>query len=49
MGGIPHSGRILVSLSSGKSREFILLGSVYNDGIRDKMLATLNSSAILTA
>ena len=32
MGGIPHSGRILVSLISGKTREFILLGKV--DGVQ---------------
>jgi hypothetical protein len=28
MGGIPHSGRILIYLASGSKREFILLGRV---------------------
>jgi hypothetical protein len=38
MGGIPHSGRIKVRLSSGKSREFILLGRVSPEGIRDRIV-----------
>ena len=38
MGGIPHSGRIVVHLTSGKYREFILLGSVYSDDIAAMVL-----------
>jgi hypothetical protein len=34
MGGIPHSGRILVRQASGGQREFILVGSVDIDQIR---------------
>jgi hypothetical protein len=41
MGGIPHTGRIRVNLNTGKSREFILLGSVNPDGIRDKIATAL--------
>jgi hypothetical protein len=37
MGGIPESGRIVLRLTSGKTREFILLGSVYPGTIRDKI------------
>lgn len=39
MGGIPHSGTILVSLTSGKSREFILLGQVDGEQIRRLILS----------
>lgn len=39
MGGIPHSGRIRVRLTSGRSREFILLGSVSPERIRQELLA----------
>lgn len=39
MGGIPHSGRILVGLTSGKSREFILLGNVDGEQIRRLILS----------
>jgi hypothetical protein len=38
MGGIPESGRIVLRLTSNKTREFILLGSVYPDTIRDKII-----------
>jgi len=38
MGGIPHSGRVLVSLTSGKSREFILLGKADGEHIRRLIL-----------
>jgi hypothetical protein len=38
MAGIPHSGRINLRLSSGKSREFILLGSVSVESIQQSIL-----------
>jgi hypothetical protein len=38
MGGIPESGRILLHLTSGKTREFILLGSIYPGTIRDNIV-----------
>jgi len=38
MGAIPHSGRIKVSLSSGKSREFVLLGSVDVNSIQQRIM-----------
>lgn len=38
MAGIPHSGRIRVRMASGKSREFILLGSVSVDSIQQRIL-----------
>jgi hypothetical protein len=37
MGGIPHSGRIKIRLSSGKAREFILLGSVSLESIQQRI------------
>ncbi len=37
MGKIPHSGRIKIRLSSGKSREFILLGSVSPESIEQRI------------
>jgi len=43
MGGIPHSGRIHVRLLSGQSREFILLGGVDAEGIRDRIVAVLGT------
>jgi hypothetical protein len=39
MGPIPHSGRIRVSLSSGQSREFILLGIVDGEAVRQRILS----------
>lgn len=45
MGGIPHSGRIRIGLTSGKWREFILLGSVSPEVIRDTVLASSARSA----
>jgi hypothetical protein len=38
MGGIPHSGRVRIGLTGGKPREFILLGSVSPEVIRDRIL-----------
>lgn len=38
LGLIPHCGRIRIALSTGKSREFILLGSVDPQSIRDSIL-----------
>lgn len=38
MGGIPHSGKINIKLSSGRSREFILLGSQEGERIRHQIL-----------
>jgi hypothetical protein len=45
MGGIPHSGRIQIGLTNGKSREFILLGSVSPEAIRDSVLMACGLSA----
>ena len=39
MGGIPHSGRILIHLVSGGKREFILLGMVDAERIRQLILS----------
>jgi hypothetical protein len=38
MGAIPHSGRIRIRISSGKSREFVLLGSVSLESTRERIL-----------
>ncbi len=38
MGSIPHSGRIRVRLASGRSREFVLLGSVDVDAIQQSVM-----------
>lgn len=38
MAGIPHSGRIRLRMASGKPREFILLGSVSVDSIKQRIL-----------
>jgi hypothetical protein len=43
MGGIPHSVRIRIGLTTGKWREFILLGSVSPEVIRDRILASAAS------
>jgi hypothetical protein len=43
MGGIPHSGRIRMGLTTGKWREFILLGSVSPEVIRDRILSSTPS------
>jgi hypothetical protein len=43
MGGVPHSGRIHVRLASGVSREFILLGDVDVDGVRDQIVFALGT------
>ena len=45
MGLIPHCGRIRVDLATGKSREFILLGSVYPTSIRDSILGVATPGA----
>ncbi len=37
MGEIPHSGRIKIRLSSGESREFVLLGSVSPESIQQRI------------
>ena len=39
MGGIPHAGRIRIRFASGSSREFILLGSVSLERIREEILS----------
>jgi hypothetical protein len=39
MGGIPHTGRLLVRLVSGGKREFILLGKVDSERIRQSILS----------
>jgi hypothetical protein len=53
MGRIAHSGRIRIVLTNGKVREFILLGSVSPDVIRDKIVsiqtASPGSSGIVNA
>jgi hypothetical protein len=38
MGGTLYSGRLTVRLVTGKSREFILLGSVNAEGIRQRIM-----------
>jgi hypothetical protein len=43
MAGIPHTGRIHVRLVSGKSREFIILGTVIPDQIRTKIVSVLGA------
>ncbi len=45
MGGIPHSGKIWIKMTNGKSREFILLGSVSPESIRDQILSSVARSA----
>jgi hypothetical protein len=45
MGSIPHSGRIRIGLTTGRSREFILLGSVSPEAIRDRILLASAPSA----
>lgn len=44
MGAIPHSGCVRVQLTSGQSREFILLGSVDVDAIQKSIMLGLSSS-----
>ncbi len=41
MGGIPHTGRIHLRLSTGQSREFVTLGSVNPESVRDRIAAAL--------
>lgn len=45
MGNIPHSGRIRLRMASGKSREFILLGSVDVDGIQHSIMSGASIAA----
>jgi hypothetical protein len=45
MGGIPHSGRNRIGLTSGGWREFILLGTVSPQAIRDSILSSSARSA----
>jgi hypothetical protein len=44
MGLIPHCGRIRIDMTTEKSREFILLGSVYPTSIRNNILEVATSS-----
>ena len=39
MGGIPHSGSLLVTTTDGKKREFILLGQQDGPNIQSRLLA----------
>lgn len=49
MGGIPHSGRIRIGLTSGKLREFIVLGAVNPQAIRARFISrTAQGAAIST-
>lgn len=44
MGGITHSGRIRIGLTTGRKwREFIVLGSVSPEAIRDRILSSVVS------
>jgi hypothetical protein len=45
MGGIPHSGRINVKLTDGKTREFILLGFAIGDELINQIATTLGIAA----
>ena len=45
MGGIPHSGKLMVRLRSGKLREFILLGQQDGNAVR---AAVLGGTPIVT-
>lgn len=40
MGGIRHSGRIRIDMTNGKWREFILLGSVGPETIKNRIIAS---------
>jgi len=46
MGPIPHSGRIRIRLARGISREFILLGSVSPEAVRDRILSASEISCL---
>jgi hypothetical protein len=39
MGPIPHSGKLRLRLANGRTREFILMGSVDGDSIRQEVLS----------
>jgi hypothetical protein len=39
MGPVPHSGKLYIRLTSGKSRELILLGSQYGEAVRAAVAA----------
>jgi hypothetical protein len=45
MGPILHSGILTLGLTSGRKREFILLGAAYGDGIRDLISARAGISS----
>ncbi len=46
MGPIPHSGRVRIGMASGRSREFILLGSVDAESIRQRILGATSGGRI---
>jgi hypothetical protein len=41
MGPVPHSGKLYVTLSGSRKREFILLGSVDGESIRNQVCSAL--------
>jgi hypothetical protein len=43
MGGIPHSGHILVHHTSGKTNSFILLGEIIPEEARDRIVSALGA------
>ena len=43
MGGISHTGRVHLRLTSGNSREFITLGSASPENIRDGIVSVLGA------
>jgi hypothetical protein len=43
MGGIPHSGHVLVRLASGKTRRLILLGEIIPEEARDRIVSILGA------
>lgn len=43
MGGIAHAGHVLLRLTSGRTRKFILLGEGIPEQVRDKIVATLGA------
>jgi hypothetical protein len=45
MGPILHAGILSLGHTDGRTREFILLGAAYGDGIRDAILAKTGSYA----
>jgi hypothetical protein len=47
MGPVPHSGKLYVRLTSGKSREFILLGSQDGEAVRAAVLSGMPIAGLL--